>query len=272
MPTDQPAAPSSRCPNCGATLPGPWCSNCGQRAPRRGNLHAALALQARRIGHTLFALVCRPGLLTAEYRDGQRARSIAPWRLLFNAVTVFFLLALLTDFRIAAIAHSDTTGSITRAIADAAARSGLDAATLTERLDRRFNAIYTLLLTLSVASYALVVAATHPVRPRRWDVHAVFATHLVAWIFVVTMPYVVLLRALHLSPVAWAGRTVDVGTLALLLSVLAWMYVYVLLAFRRVYADTAPRAALKALAVSVVGAVVDNLVIILAFFVTLRTL
>lgn len=265
------ASPAAACPNCGAQLAGPFCAGCGQRVPRRGNVRAFVTLQARRIGHTLFALICRPGLLTVEFCSGQRARSIAPWRLLFNAVTIFFLIAVLTDFRIATIASQDTTGTISRVIADAAARSGVDPALMTERLDRRFNLVYTLLLALTVASYTLAAAATH--WTRRWDRHAIFAIHLVAWIFVVTLPYLVLLHALQLSPVAYAGGMPDDSRgLVVFLAIFAWMYVYVLLAFRRVYGDSTPRAAAKAALVSVAGLVIDNLVILLSFAVALRSL
>lgn len=267
--------PAAPCPNCGAPLAGPYCASCGQRTPRPGNVRKLVALQARRIGHTLFALVCRPGLLTVEFRDGQRARSIAPWRLLFNAVTVFFLMSVLTDFRIANIASGDTTGTITRVIAETAARTGVDANLVTERLDRRFNAVYTLLIALTVASYTIVAALTHlRQRPRRWDVHAIFATHLVAWIFVATLPYVVLLQALRLSPIVAMSDTgtTSGGSFVLLLSVFLWMYVYVVLAFRRIYGDSTPRAAAKAVVVSLVGLVVDNLVILLSFTVALRSL
>lgn len=268
---DNAAPAAADCPNCGTPLSGPWCAGCGQRVPRRGNVRAIVSLQARRIGHTLFALICRPGLLTVEFCTGQRARSIAPWRLLFNTVTIFFLLAVVTDFRIATMANQDATGTIARAIAEAAARAGVDPALMAERLDRRFNLVYTLLLTLTVASYTLVAAATH--WKRQWDRHAIFAIHLVAWIFVVALPYLVVLRALGLSPIAYAGGlSDDLRGLAIVLVTIVWMYVYVLLAFRRIYGDTTLRAAAKAAVVSITGLVMDNLVILLSFAVALRSI
>lgn len=271
MPTDLASRDAEPCANCGAPVADAYCASCGQRVPRHGSLRATLELQARRIGHSLFALLFRPGLLTVEFCEGRRARSIAPWRLLFNAVTVFFLLAVLTDFRIATIASQDTSGTIAGAIAAAAARKGVDVAVIAERLDRRFNVVYTLLLALTVASYTLMAAATHWRRP--WSRHAIFAMHLVAWIFAVTVPYLVALRLIGIGPVVWnAEGPTSVAGAALMLAVFAWMVAWVTLAFRRVYGDSTLAAAAKAIAISLAGVVVDNLVITLAFAVALRSL
>lgn len=59
---------------------------------------------------------------------------------------------------------------------------------------------------------------------------------------------------------------------ALMLAVFAWMVAWVTLAFRRVYGDSTLAAAAKAIALSLAGVVVDNLVITLAFAVALRSL
>ncbi len=235
----------------------------------RGNLRAIADLQARRIGHSLLALVFRPGLLTAEYRDGQRARAIAPWRLLLNVVTFFFLLSVLTDFRVTSVARQDSSGTLSGLIVQRAQQRHLEPTLMLERIERRFSSIYTLLLSLTVVSYTLLAAATHWRASRRWDVHAVFALHLVAWIFLTSIPYLLLIQALHISPVETAGAN---GNLAGAIPLLAWiaaMYAYVMLAFRRVYADGIAGAAAKSLLLIVVGVVVDNLVLALAFFAAL---
>ena len=97
----------------------------------------------------MVALLVHPGQLTAEFRDGQRARSISPWRLAFNTIAVFFVLSFVTDFRVANFPKQDLSGTLADAISAAARQTNVDEATVTERVDRRFNAIYTLLVILS---------------------------------------------------------------------------------------------------------------------------
>src|SRR5215472_19289929 len=113
------AAP--RCPNCGARMIGSWCAGCGQESiAEQGALTRTVQRQWQRIRHTLVALVIHPGQLTAEFRDGMRARSISPWRLAFNVLTVFFLLSFVTDFSVANFPKQDPSGKLAQAMNDAA--------------------------------------------------------------------------------------------------------------------------------------------------------
>jgi hypothetical protein len=248
---------------------GRWCADCGQESLAQGLFARTVRRQWRRIRHTLVALIVHPGLLTAEFRDGLRARSIAPWRLTLNAVAFFFLLSFATDFRIAHIAEQDRSGVLAGAIADAAERMHVAPALLAERIDHRFNAVYTLLLGLSVGWYALLACALHWRRRRPFAVHAVFGLHYVAWIFAVTLVYFLAARLLSIDTVISVAHP-DLRNLGLFALVLAWSFGYVAIAFRRVYADSRTAAALKALVVVVAGAIVDNLVVALAFYAALR--
>jgi hypothetical protein len=265
-PTD--AAPP-RCPNCGAVVQGAWCASCGQESLAAGLLARTLRRQWQRIRHTIVALVAHPGLLTAEFRDGLRARSIAPWRLTLNTVAFFFLLSFVTDFRIAHIAEQDRSGMLARAIADVAASAHVSPALFAERIDHRFNAVYTLLLGLSVAWYALLAGLLHWRQRRPVSVHVVFGLHYVAWIFAVTLVYFLAARLLSIETVISVAHP-DLRSLGLFALVLAWSFGYVAIAFRRVYADSRAAAALKAALVVVAGALVDNLVVALSFYVALR--
>lgn len=85
------APPTSRgrCHNCEAPLHGPFCSACGQRDRDPGRplwaiirefLVETFVLDGR-LATTLRALFTRPGLLTAEFRHGRRARYTSPLRL-----------------------------------------------------------------------------------------------------------------------------------------------------------------------------------------------
>src|SRR5215831_1480273 len=137
------AAAALACPNCGAPTVGAWCPGCGQETVvERGAFVRTVRRQWQRIRHTLVALLVHPGQLTAEFRDGQRARSISPWRLAFNVLTVFFLLSFVTDFNAANFPRQDPSGSLAQVMSAAARQAKLDEVAFSQRVDRRFNGIF----------------------------------------------------------------------------------------------------------------------------------
>jgi Protein of unknown function (DUF3667) len=111
MSSHESAESNASCPNCGAQSGGAWCAGCGQETlvgPRKPG--RALRRQWLRIRHSIVAIVAivaHPGQLTAEFRDGKRARSVSPWRVAINLVTFFFVRSFVTDFRVATIARQD---------------------------------------------------------------------------------------------------------------------------------------------------------------------
>ncbi|WP_213086251.1 DUF3667 domain-containing protein [Roseateles sp. DAIF2] len=90
------------CANCGVALRGAFCHGCGQSA----HVHRSLAHLVEESLHgllhfetkawrTLPALLWRPGRLTRDYIDGQRARYVSPLALfLFMVFLMFFTFAL----------------------------------------------------------------------------------------------------------------------------------------------------------------------------------
>ncbi|MFN7179634.1 DUF3667 domain-containing protein [Hyphomonas sp.] len=93
-----PASPN--CLNCGTLLSGEFCHHCGQsgQSLRRPfwtlvseSLETFFSLDGR-IAHTLPNLMLRPGRMTRDYLDGQRARFIPPFRLYVFASLIFFVL------------------------------------------------------------------------------------------------------------------------------------------------------------------------------------
>ncbi len=87
----------TNCLNCGATLSGPYCHECGQQAHVHRTLsaffhdflHGVLHFEGK-IWRTLPLLVWRPGELTRNYIDGQRARFVSPVALFLFCVFVTF--------------------------------------------------------------------------------------------------------------------------------------------------------------------------------------
>ncbi len=96
-----PGEARSACLNCGATLRGQYCGNCGQRARNRLISLWELVRDAfgdlfeldSRLWRTVIPLLIRPGLLTADYLAGRRARYMPPFRMYLVLSLLFFLVA-----------------------------------------------------------------------------------------------------------------------------------------------------------------------------------
>ncbi len=94
---------TERCLNCGAELSGEFCNQCGQKKVHRHDfsikhffghlLHEFTHLDSNKILKTLYALVFRPGLLTAEYLAGRKGRYINPIRIYLTFSALYFLFA-----------------------------------------------------------------------------------------------------------------------------------------------------------------------------------
>src|SRR4029450_11923462 len=117
-------------------------------------------------GYTLRMLLTRPGEL-ARATDECRDRSvIRPLTLLLNVVAFFFLLSGLTGFRLQAFEREASSGELAAAGRRHAQASCMARELYVERVERRFQSAYTVLLTASVGLYALLLGLTHR-RPRR---------------------------------------------------------------------------------------------------------
>lgn len=90
---------SQQCPNCSASLKGPYCSECGQRQTDLDRPIGDIAGEAMesflsfdaRILRTLWPLLRRPGLLTVDFLAGRRARYVHPFKLYFGFSVLLFL-------------------------------------------------------------------------------------------------------------------------------------------------------------------------------------
>jgi Protein of unknown function (DUF3667) len=265
--------PAPRCPNCGAARHGGWCAECGQEYPgERGAVARIARRQWQRIAHSLWALMVHPGHLTAEFRDGQRARSVTPWRLTFNVVTLFLILSFVTNFRVANFPRLDPSGTLGQLIQQAETKAHAEPGFFAERLDRRFNSIYTVLVIVIVGARAFAARLTHLRHPARWSVDVAFALHLTAWAFIATLVYLLAIRLLGAAPIgaSLAAASPSLGV-ALLALVELWQWAYVSLAFRRVYGDRRFAASMKSIVMVVVGLIVSNALVFVAFWLALNT-
>jgi len=250
------------CATCGAVLAGPFCHACGQpsRAARRP-LREALAGQTGRTMHTLRLLLSRPGELAREVDEARDRDSVRPLTLLLHVIALFFLLSGLTDFRLQAMERSDASGALRQTIDQRAAKAGIARALYAERVERRFQSAYTLLIALSSMIYAAALAAVHRRSRKPWLVHVAAAIHFMCAIFVISLGAFVAGRALgwayfdHLA--AWNVAVNVIG------------FVYLALMIRRVYGEPWTRVLAKSAVVLVAGSLSDTLMFIASLNVAL---
>lgn len=246
------------CANCGSALSGRFCHRCGQEAVERRLPLGRLLAEAlgdlfafdSRIARTLWPLVARPGLLTAEWCRGRRVPFVPPLRLYVFVAALFFLVMALTDASVltvstaggegaapggaeAAAAGRPAAGPRDVALERLAAAWERDPARLQDLAIDRMGRLSLLLAPLS----ALLVALLYRRRRRFLVEHVVFTLHLHAFAFLL-LTLVLLLPEDRLRE---AASPFAAGVLA----------VYLFLALRRAYGGRAWATALRTAALGV---------------------
>jgi len=122
------------CPNCGEPLGGPFCGQCGQAdtaldVPFRrivGELLAELFNADSRAWRTARTLLLRPGLLTAEYNAGRRARYLPPLRVYMLSSLLFFFVVATARVQLLEVQFTDEDAARVAAGAPGAAAENPD--------------------------------------------------------------------------------------------------------------------------------------------------
>lgn len=245
-----PVAMRPRCDNCGAALAGPYCHECGQRD--RDHLATVKEFFAHvaevavgydsRLLRTARALFTQPGLLTAEYIAGRRARYAAPLQTYLLAAALLFASATVRPIvTFNPVTHTFRSGIATLGVehrltpddvAEIRAR-GMPVELFGERVSAATTSHLSTFLALIVPLFALAVAATFLRSGRPFAHHVLFALHWTAFnLFIVAL--------LQLFP-----RQRIMGA-PVLLALLVLPFGYLVLALRRVYGSGWPGAIARA--------------------------
>lgn len=248
-------------------LAGEYCHACGQRALEGDELTVrhALTSAADDVFHleskTLrsFGLLFVPGLLTSRYLQGHRARYTAPLKLYLAAAAVFFLCAPFAGFTLADMMAGDTTGSVEQMVTSALAAKDMERAVFVERFDVRFQTVYTAGLFVSMFAGALVLALLFRGQRRPFGAHVVFELHYVAFLYLFTIAFGVVMDLLGI-----------LGTVTALIVSMALILPYLFLAVGRVYGESSGRTAWKVAVLFLFAFVFDNLVNVMTVVVTLK--
>jgi hypothetical protein len=242
---------SSQCPNCSATLNGPYCSECGQRQTDLDRPFRDIAGEAMesflsfdaRILRTLWPLLRRPGLLTVDFLDGRRARYVHPFKLYFAFSVLLFLCLAFSGYSVVRVDTGEEAvvglrvETSDESVADETtgdsqepsflARALGPVADLAENDPDRLNRIFTDRLAKSVILLVPVFAALLLVlyRRRRYVAHLVFSLHLHSFAFLALLVGLGIDLALAAGDESRPGNGLAVLVIA----------IYSFLALRRVY-------------------------------------
>jgi uncharacterized protein DUF3667 len=180
-----------RCLNCGAQLSGEYCSQCGQRKVHRGEfsvkhffghlLHEFTHLDSNKIFKTLFALMFRPGLLTAEYLGGKKGTYINPIRIYLTFSALYFLFAwgTLADLR---GGNVERTARNSQTIAVAQQR-GMAPQELANKVHQKAEKYAAALRFASVLLSGLFLMLLYRVTKRYYVEHLIFSLHYYSFDF-----------------------------------------------------------------------------------------
>jgi hypothetical protein len=236
------------CHNCGAVVHYHYCALCGQgttlHVPSAGEfLHEFVghyvALEGR-LWQSLWMLVRKPGMLTAEYLAGRRIRYVEPLRLYLTFSIIFFALFKLSGISVATVGDPESTkpalvqaderdmaenkallhnlGTVSPTLGQKVERFGnLNGAEKTKFLGSAFFSYAPYALFCLMPVFALYLKLLYAGSRRRYGEHLLFALHTNAF------AYLAMVLAILLP----------VGFLTALM--VFWLLFYLPLAMQRVY-------------------------------------
>jgi hypothetical protein len=241
-----PTAQTDRCLNCGAELSGEYCQQCGQKKIHRHDfslkhffghlLHEVTHLDSNKILKTLYALVFRPGLLTAEYLAGRKGSYINPIRIYLTFSALYFLFAwgALYDVRGGGAARmASNPGTIA-----AARRKGIEPTAFAEKIQQKAEKYAAGLRFASVLVSGLFLSVLFIGMRRYYVEHLIFSLHYYSFDFFCKSIFAVMF-------LVSAAVGFKLPTLALDLFYPV-AFIYLLLAVRRVYRQRWPITGMKA--------------------------
>jgi hypothetical protein len=244
------------CENCGTPLAGEYCHACGQRriAGDWQSVPRFLRQFAGELVHLDFktvrsvAALFNPVKLPAEFLAGRRRRYLGPMKVYFLCAAIFFFLGpLVAGFNLQELIADDTTGTLRRIVEDQVARKHMDVDLFAERFNTRFQSFYTVGLSVSVLTYALILKLLFRRAVPELAMHLIVALYYVAFFYLVALFMGALGKVL--------GGMHPAASLPLALGLLL---PYAFLTLKRVYRESASATFWKASLVIVAGVVIDS--------------
>jgi hypothetical protein len=215
-----------RCGVCAAPLSGPYCHACGQasaRAPR--TFREVFMGQTGKLAYTLRNLLFHPGELAREIDEGRDRRSVRPLTLLLNLVAFFFIVGGGTG-GFSARTFLDTGLGRVPIFAARGVPGSAERAHFEERLEHRFQSIYSLLVVVQTLAYGAAIGLVERSRGKPWLVHFAAATHYMCFSVLVAAITFGAGRLAHLDPTHrwWIGVPMYLAVIAYMSAMLRHAY------------------------------------------------
>jgi len=272
------------CASCGHRLDGEnYCSSCGEEVLdarkltlryflTHSVLHELLSVDGK-IWRTLKLLLFRPGFLALEYAAGRRRPYVGPVRVLIVTIIAYVLatqggIGFTLDVgpvKLSTAPAPMSPGRSIEATLQSVDRFGILEGMFTERFgpvaavsddtrarfNRTLNGFATPLSFTTVLLVALTLyACFHRRRPLLVE-HAVFSMHYYSFVLLSLLLVVLTMRLRLISSFALS--------IALLLSVMVWQFVYLAIGVRRFYLAHSRRRLLAWIACAIIAVVVNLL-------------
>jgi hypothetical protein len=204
---------TASCQNCGSPTVESWCASCGERQLSHRDLSLGGLIRAGvqeflgidgKIARTIWALISKPGLLTAEFIRGRRGIYSRPFALFVTLNLLFFLIQPYTQLLRFSV-HDYTTGA---GRFEVLAREMIQRRTVEKRetpdaykleFERNLSDQKKSMLLFSIPILAVLMAVLFAGSSRYFVEHLVFSVHAYAFFLVV------LVVGLYLTLYAVAG-------------------------------------------------------------------
>jgi hypothetical protein len=227
------------CPSCGAKLAGAYCHDCGEARPEPHDfswkhalhdaLHEFVHLDGK-ILQTLWLLIRRPGLLTAEYWEGRRRLHIRPLRLYIVLAAVHLIAMSSSYYRVDFFLQSESAGPLNRMVEKIAKSHHTTTEEAKQLINEKLAKTYSITQYFAVVAFALIAWALYRKRRAHYLQHLIFALHVYCF-------YFLLLAAVSqvVPPQLWRKSPLPLVTAA-----------YLYFAIRRLYGERTWTAVWKA--------------------------
>jgi hypothetical protein len=256
----------SKCPNCPADLTQEYCPACGQRRIRADDLSARrfftglfdefadLAVKFKTV-RTLRGLLT-PGWLTAEYLSGRRQPYLTPFKLYLVCAAIFFLSAPIAGFTLRSLIESDRSGTVGRLVSARVADDDPDRPLFNARFDVRVQSVYTIAVGIEALVLAVMLHLLFRNQHRPYGAHLIFSLHYVAFMYLLTIGVGI-------------ARTLGVSTDLAATIGYTLLMPYLVVALKRVYAESTRAILLKAAALIALIVALNGLANVVAIRLTL---